>query len=468
MKSKISLIITTVLIAVKSFSQIYSSSLDQVPADWKGNVFKLSYDYPKKLPTEKNQPWLKYDFRTQSKEYMNAVLKYFIEGNDDANWVVQNNKIRKWYHAPSMSWQPLKPKLRPYGREFIHGLTKERNSLPGELYPSQKDTIQNWAVGFYNSIGAYTFGQVYKDTTNFKIENVTFLEGTVTAKLLFTTATSNEVPYIKGTLEWQANIFKSANITSTSKRSPQTVRLLQVDIAIKDSRSKDFTGWVFGTFVYNVNATGKTVWEKLVPAGLMWGNDPCLFNDEKLNETWINPEYSSLFKFPNGQHIHFGYKGRLNGPVDNPISSCLSCHSTAQSPQYSNLIPNVNDSTDLVKYFRNVKSGKPFDDLPTSYSYDYSLQLSGGVAAAIANRTKKNTTIKFNKEEISNMEYFITSMEDNIVSSAANNESYSIKLKKESEESTHTSTDSQNLPYLIFGSILLLLATYFFYKHYKK
>src|SRR5690349_11387173 len=100
MKSKLIFSIVLAFIGINSFSQIYSSSLDKIPNDWKGNVFKLSYDYPKKLPIEKKMPWLKYKFKTQPKEYMNAVLEYLVEGNEKANWVVQNNEIRKWYHAP--------------------------------------------------------------------------------------------------------------------------------------------------------------------------------------------------------------------------------------------------------------------------------------------------------------------------------------------------------------------------------
>lgn len=293
------LFIALTLLGDQLHAQIYASSLDHIPAAWPGSVFRLSKEYPTTLPIEANQPWLSYDFKIQPKEYINAVLAYFLEGNTDANWVVQNNKIRKWYHAPSMSWQPPN---RPYGREFIHGLTRERNSTPTELYPNQTNVIQNWAVGFYNPIGAYTFEKVWSDTTNLQLENVSFPEGTVTAKLLFTAAALNEVPYLNGSLEWQANIHTA--ISGTSNRSPQTVRLLQVDIAVKDSRANDLTGWVFGTFAYNANASGTTVWQKLVPVGLMWGNDAGKFNGEPIQESWINPEFISLFKFPNGNAMH--------------------------------------------------------------------------------------------------------------------------------------------------------------------
>ena len=37
---------------------------------------------------------------------------------------------------------------------------------------------------------------------------------------------------------------------ATSPRAVLSVRLLQIDVAVKDDRVSDMTGWVFGTFVY--------------------------------------------------------------------------------------------------------------------------------------------------------------------------------------------------------------------------
>lgn len=393
----------------QSFSQIFASSLDTVPAGWTGPVFKLNAAYPKKLSKEKNHPWLQYNFKTQPKEYMQAVLQYFLAGNTTINFDVARNKTRKWYHAPSMSWQPAN---RAFGREFIHGLTRERNSPAGELYPTQTGMVQNWAVGFYNATGAYTFGKVWADTNNIQTDSAVFPEHTVTAKLLFTAAKPAAVPYIQGSYEWQANI--STALFGTDKRSPQTVRLLQVDIAVRDARANAFTGWVFGTFAYHAQAKGNTVWKKLVPVGLMWGNDANKFEGQKLKETWINPEYLALFTFPNGAQMHVGYQGRLNGPVDNPTSSCLSCHATAQSPQFRPITPDTGKPAELSSFFRNVKSGDPFDGLPGSASMDYSLQMAGGIAAALANRPQRAPDMHPDAGGIQKIQYFITSMEDSM------------------------------------------------------
>ena len=360
--------------------QIYFNSLDKKPAGYKGPVFALSRNYPKQLapvpPSQK--PWLQFNPQTQPEQYMRAVLRYFLQGNTEVDWVVQHNRVRKWYHAPSMAWQSAKS---PYGREFMHGLTRERNALPRELAATQPDTIQNWAVGFYNPAGGYTFGQVWADSMALVAKNSRFPEGTVSAKLLFTAAPLTQVPYLKGSMAWQANI---ANGISKRARSPQTVRLLQLDIAVRDARAHE-TGWVFGTFAYHAGAGGRTVWDNMVPVGLMWGNDPGKFQHQPLAESWINPVYQRLFRFPDGTPMHLGFQGRLDGPVDNPNSSCLSCHSTSQTPQVTTgMVPRVTDTAQVRRYFRNIPAGISFSGRPGDQSLDYSLQMSGGIAAAVA------------------------------------------------------------------------------------
>src|SRR3954471_5904223 len=120
------------------------------PAGWQGPVFKLSQSFPRTLPGISNPPWLRFDFTdpTQAPQYMAAVLNYCMQGNTANNFAdVSRNSVRKWYHAPWLHDGPA-------GREFIHGMTRERPSRAGELGPLQTSTdIQNWAVGFYNGRG---------------------------------------------------------------------------------------------------------------------------------------------------------------------------------------------------------------------------------------------------------------------------------------------------------------------------
>jgi hypothetical protein len=412
--------------AQPAFAQIFKSSLDVKPVNWKGKTFQISTQYPTTLPPTENFPWKKFDFKTQGDQYAKAVLNYVVEGNLENDWVVQNNKVRKWYHAPSMLW-------KPFGREFINGMTQERSSRPDELYPKQPQ-VNNWAVGFYNPQGGYTFGQVWADTIHPRIEKGVFPEGAVAAKLLFTEATSATVPYLQGTMEWQANV-DIAGDNIKGKKIPSTVRLLQIDIAVKDSRAATTTGWVMGTFVYNANAKGTTIWERMVPAGLMWGNDPDKLNNSKpLEETWINPEYLRLFKFPNGKTMHLGYKGRLNGPVDNPRSSCLSCHATAQVPAYKAMLPDEKASDkDIAFFFRNVLTGQPFDAKPTSRAMDYSLQLSGGIENRPSPFSSNGRAIlgDIAPIETGHSAFFLTSMEkEEVITRLKNDKKLPIKPKK--------------------------------------
>jgi hypothetical protein len=110
----------------------------------------------------------------------------------------------------------------------------------------------------------------------------------------------------------------------------------------------------------------------------MWGNDPARVLDDRAPvQTVVNPAAQAVIQ-------HLGYKGRLNGPVDNPSSSCLSCHSTAQitadlsRPTVSPVPPRNPSDDDLRRYFRNIKARTPFS---TGHaSLDYSLQLQNGIA----------------------------------------------------------------------------------------
>jgi hypothetical protein len=90
-------------------------------------------------------------------KYLQAVLNYCLEGNTANSFAdVSSNTVRKWYHAPWLH-------TTNSGREFIHGMTKERPSRVPELGPAQTGAHDNWAVGFYNARGAFAIGQVWKD-----------------------------------------------------------------------------------------------------------------------------------------------------------------------------------------------------------------------------------------------------------------------------------------------------------------
>jgi len=301
--------------------------------------------------------------------YMMAVRAYVYEGNvDPANpnkpWVVQKNS-RPWYHAPWLD-------AGRNGREFVHGLTRELASVPGQIWknPPQNMDLQNWAVGFYNASGGYVIGQVWCDPNKPNVGPVLFPDGTVSAKLLFSAAPLSQVPFLRGSVEWTANI-NSVVTDPASPRKPQVLRLLQIDIAVRDDNNK-LTGWNFGTFIYNTDGGSKNPWENMQPVGLMWGNDPGVTptNGKPIKQSWLNPQVAGLMQ-------HYGWAKRLNGPVDNPLSSCLSCHSTAGWPRADLAPPTGASEAARLKWFRNIPAGGAFE--ANQASHDYSLQLTYGI-----------------------------------------------------------------------------------------
>jgi len=342
----------------------------RVPTGWTGPAFKLSQAYPANLPAGEPKPWKSFDFRTQPAQYANAVRDYCFEGNIPIEFRVQDNPVRKWYHAPFMH----------RNREFLRGLTQERASRPRELHPNQTTQFENWGIGFYNPTGGHILGRVWQNPDLPNPNAARFPDGAVAFKLLFTAATVAEVPFLAGSVEWDADIDRDSGTGPRPK-----LRLLQMDIAVRDTRANSTTGWVFGTYIYNGNAPGATPWDRMVPVGLMWGNDPTkLGTTAPLTQTWINPDVLAGAT-PLVQHL--GYEKRLNGPVDNPRSSCLSCHSTAGVPESLTRgsvpqIPPANASqADLRRYFRNLKAGTRFAS--GFLSLDYSLQLQMGILASL-------------------------------------------------------------------------------------
>jgi len=97
----------------------------------------------------------------------------------------------------------------------------------------------NYAVGFYNAPGGMIIGRVWQDHGDPDPTAALFPNGTVATKLIFTTASEAEVPYLKGSPQWQAYVYANPNDPAPKATSPRAVlslRLLQIDIAVKDDR----------------------------------------------------------------------------------------------------------------------------------------------------------------------------------------------------------------------------------------
>lgn len=361
--------------------------IDLVPDAYQGPRFELSQDYPDVLPLQGSYPWTKFNPRdpAQVDNYMFAVRDYIYEGMIESNWQGNKNKVRKWYHVPWMT-------AGDHPREFIHGMTQERFLTGPELGLKSGITVQNWAVGYYNNQGGLTLGKVWKNLGNLTSGASQFPESTVVAKVLFTAATPNDFetsePYLlDGAPAWQVN----AQGNSAENKQILTLRLFQMDMAVKDSRA-GATGWIFGTFAYNREAKADDGWHRMVPVGLMWGNDPTL-NQAAYDQGRRPVEGIVSPSCPGYARNHLGWLGRVNGPVDNPASACMSCHSIAESPPSAPLIASGKCTDDKkLNWFRNLAGSVAFGKVPLNscdvqsdadiLGLDYSLQMRVGIANA--------------------------------------------------------------------------------------
>lgn len=329
-----------------------------------------------------DRPWATIDFVSNPKEYMRAVLKAaqsdFIR---KGRRLVRNEAKHEWWISPWMDYTSN-------GRERSMGLTKERAPDPKDLSPTSSGNYQVWAVGFYNRPGALVFGGIFEDECDPSFPSVVqFPEHTVSVKFLFTDASPDEVKYLKDAPEYDAFIDVGEE-RSPSKRQVKPLRLLQVDMAVKDSRARD-TDWVFGTFVWRGPPKGDQLFDNLEPASLQWGNDPSVY-DQNLRQSWINGDLrGDLYGWP--ERPFLGFNGRANGPADNLRSSCLSCHATSRSPSGTlrlvgrfDMVRDYN-MPDRVKlhvdtWFKNLRSKELFlPSQPATVNLDYSLQLESAI-----------------------------------------------------------------------------------------
>ncbi len=327
---------------------------DPVPADTKGlPKFKLNAEFSKMQTRESDRPWMGMDISTPQGAYAFAVAvqKYAYEGmfhagdkNPDMNLIAQKNKERDWCHMP---WLNVGVKRR----EWVHGLTKERDLYPSPTMPlfAKATRGSDWGVAYFNSHACKTLGRVFGDESSAKIipdfssQNVQFEDGAMTVKFLFTTA---NFPEIKDAFKWTANVSPAGDDVT---RTLRTVRHIQMDIAVRDSSlkgvSKDLQDWVMVTYYfdpsfdldadYQMMIGGKSplrtvknlpaAFRKMRPAGIATGFEAPIK---------APPEHAQHAEFVGPSIIFKGAStnspsGRLNGPADNPKSSCLGCHGTA-------------------------------------------------------------------------------------------------------------------------------------------
>lgn len=406
--------VTPELVRRTAFRNAVVPAPDDFESEFGVAPFRLSADFPADPPAPCDPAvcgWLVRDVSFDDPDpswgewagYMQDIKSYVLEGNDVATpgWSVEVGGSTRWFHVP---WQAVNPVS---GREFVHGMTNERTAhldmlvgdkgaLAGAGQPAADDPgFETWAFGVYNEYGGWSLGKLIPTSgvpqfpTNVGLP---FPEGTVVAKVLFTTATAADAPYLAGSPEWIIDRHvEVGGVWNPSRRALGKVRLVQLDVAVRDERSP--TGWVFGTFVYDSETPGATsAVERIVPLGIQFGNDPQV--QPAVTTGDAAPTQSVIQQL--GIFEHLGCGGRLSGPVDSASSSCMSCHVAAYAADVPNAysvgaIPNMIpeqacarnadgswvDPALQAAYFTNRKYPEPYSDAyPRAQSLDYSLQLS--------------------------------------------------------------------------------------------
>ncbi|HYH80008.1 MAG TPA: hypothetical protein VEX86_09420 [Longimicrobium sp.] len=385
-------------------SVAFRNSVTGVDSGWTGPVFALSHAYPDTFDacTPATCPWLSVQVDTGSASwaswstYLETALAYLVQGqtptlNDSTGWQTTVNGATRWFHVPWMAYDD------EHGREFIHGTTNERtagisafdlrsglragpaaaaaaarhtptvlvgrNSLPGVRGTTNADTLfETWSVGMYNVPGGYTVGKAVPGSGvpqaggpgNLALP-VRFPLGTMVVKLLFTSATARSVPYLINSPQWTVDrhVQLPNGQFDSVQRAPAPVHLVQMDVAVRDDRSP--IGWVYGTYAYDGRRPGAAWWQRMAPVGVQWGSDPLTW--PAVDSAQSRPLTQSAIAGARNQHL--GCAGRLAGPVDNPKSSCTSCHGGAYVPSPVGTVSTSSNSVPIFGYATQCATVSP-------------------------------------------------------------------------------------------------------------
>lgn len=349
-----------------------------LPDGWSGGFRTSNYDYPSKPvipawppggPAGLAGTGLTLD---TAAAYVDAVKKFLqddIKGlvNTPLTW---SPEAVGWFDMPWGAHGSTLPngEIDPEsGREALLGSYTGQILQPNTFKsPRPPVAFQNHAVIYYNDVAASMLGMVWKDPFDPDLSAAQFPEGSIVVKVEAATLTPEQWPPLEGSTVSYVYRPTTASLLNPEQKEKKAeivpMYFSQMAVKIKDSIAAPETGWVYIAFAYDKDAPGATVWEKAVPVGAMWGNDPEYARNPKgvgvdgLKQTWISPTAPAF------AHQTLGWGGRLAGPMDVgrrhnvvtvsgkryqgdtqfPASSCLSCHGAAQFPFVANLYPSPN------------------------------------------------------------------------------------------------------------------------------
>ncbi|MCW3108490.1 MAG: hypothetical protein JWQ09_2996 [Segetibacter sp.] len=409
-------------------NEAFLNHRDSAPSQqqYNGPLFTLSHDYPTTVRSVVKPSWQQaLNGRPISKSnvfaYMDSLKSYvaphvlpFFTNNKE--WT---SAKYGWFNEPWMGLQ----------REAILG-SYLGNGNPANIFKSLKADEAGYALVLYDSTAAYTVGQIWGKTgqkVNLLNNAAQFAEGSIIVKFAFSNINYPAWPVMEGAQTFSIYDTIATGENPTPGYQVRKVSFFQMDIIVKDSKTAPKTGWVYSTFVYDKEVKG-SLWDKLVPLGAMWGNDPTVNSPvtppyPKLYETGINP------MAPEYSRETLGWGGRLSGPNDGAVaqravdintgrvynnlalSSCMSCHLPAQDTFKSFLLPApFPKKTDTAFYvytpgsanwnlwFRDNDGNTPFDSGQVAMDYDMVMAFKSVSAYEAAQPSGQNKLLKNNIE----------------------------------------------------------------------
>ena len=400
---------------------------DSVPSQqqYSDSLFVLSHDYPATVTPVVDPPWQKalhgqpiaasnvFAYMDSLKSYVAPNVLPFFTNNKE--WTAAKYG---WFQEPWMGSQ----------REAILG-TYLGNGNPANMFASLKEDEAGYALVLYDSTAGYTVGQIWGKTgqkVNLLNNAAQFKEGSVVVKFAFSNVNYPAWPVMKDAQAFSIYDTIPTNEDPRTGYQMRRVSFFQMDIIVKDSKTAPKTGWVYSTFVYDMSVSG-SMWDKMVPLGAMWGNDPGVNSPiappyPPLYETVINPAAPAYSKET------LGWGGRLSGPNDGAVaqqavnistgenyqnlalSSCMSCHSPAQDTFTSFLLPGPFPTDTLFVYtpgsanwnlwFRDDYGTVPFDSGQVAMDYDMVMAFKSVSAYEAAHPSAPNKLLRNNFEAI--------------------------------------------------------------------
>lgn len=417
-----------------------SSSVSAPPqSEYDGRLFQLRHDYPGQLPPSPagGYPWKQVTnngliTQENSNAYVEALKSYVSE---DMRKLLY--KYSEWDSLNEPWWESIWLGIE---REPIHGMYVG-SGFPAGTLTGQKLDLTTYVFTLYDKRAAVTLNKIWGTTTeqafkpNLSNPGAQFAEGSVIIKFAFVTSCGKDWAPMVGAASWpiyfplnesngsgnnpkESKCSNSGSDGSTTIPAVTNVYLMQFDIIVKDSIAAPETGWVFSTLVYDTNAAGEDAWDRMIPLGATWGNNPEVINtapsaltppvtvNKELTQNWINP------KSPTYAVSTLGWDGRLSGPNDGAVVTpawathhyypqglssvgCLGCHSNAQYKQKSFLLPtttyppqviaapgtnthqvlvlNEPGSKEWMKWFQSRQGTEPMDPGKGQIGLDYDM-----------------------------------------------------------------------------------------------